>query len=110
MPCMQGRICIVTGASSGIGQAAALGLARMGATVVLVCRNRERAEATRAAIRVATGNNSVDVTLADLSSQAEIHRLAQNLLARYSQIHVLVNNAGVINLKRMTTIDGIEMV
>ncbi len=107
---MRKRVCLVTGASSGIGQATALGLARMGATVVLVCRNRERAEAALTAIRVATGNDAIDFMLADLSSRAEIHRLAQDLLARYPQMHVLVNNAGVINLKRTTTIDGIEMV
>jgi NAD(P)-dependent dehydrogenase (short-subunit alcohol dehydrogenase family) len=107
---MQGRICIVTGASSGIGQATALGLARMGATVVLVCRNRERAEVARSLIRAATGNDTVDFVLADLSSRAKIHRLAQDLLARYPQIHVLVNNASVINRKRAITVDGIETV
>ncbi len=107
---MQGQVCIITGGSSGIGQATALGLARTGATIGLVCRNRERAEATCSAIRSTTGNNAVEFALADLSSQAEIHRLAQDLLARYLQIHVLVNNAGVINHKRTTTIDGIETV
>ncbi|MBI3303849.1 MAG: SDR family oxidoreductase, partial [Deltaproteobacteria bacterium] len=107
---MQGRVCIVTGGSSGIGQATALGLARMGATIVLVCRNRERAEAARTAIRAATGNNAVAVVLADLSSQAEIRQLARDLLARYPQMHVLVNNAGVFNRKRSTTVDGIETV
>ncbi len=107
---MQGRVCIVTGASAGIGQATALGLARMGATVVLVCRNRERAEVARSLIRATTGNDAVDFVLADLSSQAEIHRLARDLLARYPQIQVLVNNAGVINRKRETTVDGIETV
>jgi len=107
---MQGRVCIVTGASAGIGQATALGLARMGAIVVLVCRNRERAEVARSLIRATTGNDAVDFVLADLSSQAEIHRLARDLLARYPQIQVLVNNAGVINRKRETTVDGIETV
>ncbi len=107
---MQGRVCIVTGASAGIGQATALGLARMGATVVLVCRNRERAEVARSLIRATTGNDAVDFVLADLSSQAEIHQLARDLLARYPQIQVLVNNAGVINRKRETTVDGIETV
>jgi len=107
---MQGRVCIVTGASAGIGQATALGLARMGATVVLVCRNRERAEVARSLIRATTGNDAVDFVLADLSSQAEIRQLARDLLARYPQIQVLVNNAGVINRKRETTVDGIETV
>ncbi len=107
---MHGRVCVVTGASSGIGKATARELAKMGATVVLVCRNRERAEATRIEICAATGNDSVDFVLADLSSQAEIRRLAQALLERYPQIHVLINNAGVVNLKRSTTVDGVETV
>ncbi|MGH7961032.1 MAG: SDR family NAD(P)-dependent oxidoreductase, partial [Candidatus Binatia bacterium] len=107
---MQGKVCIVTGASAGIGRAAALGLARMGATVALVCRSRERAEETCAAIRSATGNNAVDYALADLSSQAQMRQLAQELLIRYPQIHVLINNAGVFHLKRSTSVDGIETV
>jgi retinol dehydrogenase-12 len=107
---MQGRVCIVTGASSGIGRATAFALARSGATVALVCRNRQRAEETCTAIRRETGNTAVDFVLADLSSQAEIHRLGQELLTRYPQIHVLVNNAGIVNLKRSTTVDGIETV
>ena len=107
---MQGRVCIVTGASSGIGKATAFGLAQLGATVALVCRNRERAEAACTEIRAATGNDAVDFVLADLSSQAEIRRLAQDLLDCYPQIHVLVNNAGVVNTKRSTTVDGIETV
>jgi NAD(P)-dependent dehydrogenase (short-subunit alcohol dehydrogenase family) len=107
---MEGKVCIITGASSGIGKATALGLARMGATVALVSRNRERSEATRSEIRAATGNDAIEVFLADLSSQAELRRLAQDLLARYPQIHVLINNAGILNLKRTTTIDGVETV
>jgi len=103
-------VCIVTGASSGIGKATALELARRGATVTLVCRNSGRAEAARNEIRTATGNKAVEVLLADLSSQAEIRRLAQELLDRYPQIHVLINNAGVLNRKRTTTVDGIETV
>ncbi len=87
-----------------------MGLARMDASVVLVCRNRERAVATQTAIREATGNKTVDFLLADLSAQAEIRRLAQELLARYPQIHVLINNAGVINWNRATTADGVETV
>lgn len=107
---MQGKVCVITGASSGIGRATAFGVARLGATVVLVCRNRERAEATRAAIMEATGNARVEVALADLSAQAEIRRLAHELLGRYPQIHVLINNAGVLNRSRSTTVDGIETV
>ncbi len=104
------RVCVITGASSGIGQATALGLARAGAHVVLICRNRERAETTRTAICETTGNETVDFLLADLSSQMEIRRLAQDLLAQYPHIHVLINNAGVFNWNRSTTIDGVETV
>src|SRR5262245_17024805 len=107
---MQGRVCIITGASSGIGKAAARELARLGATVALVCRDPARAEATRAEIRTVTGNDAVAVLLADLSSQVEIRRLARELLDRYPQMHVLVNNAGVINRRRTTTVDGVETV
>jgi NAD(P)-dependent dehydrogenase (short-subunit alcohol dehydrogenase family) len=107
---MQGKVCVVTGASSGIGRAAALALARLGATVALVCRNRERAEETRATIRTQTGNDAVNFFLADLSSQDRIRKLAQELLAHYPRINVLINNAGVFQLKRSTTVDGIETV
>jgi NAD(P)-dependent dehydrogenase (short-subunit alcohol dehydrogenase family) len=107
---MHGKTCIVTGASAGIGQAIAQGLAACGAQVVLVCRSRARAEATQHVIRTATGNSAIDITLADLSSQGEIRRLAQELLLRYPRIHALVNNAGVVNTKRTVTVDGIETV
>ena len=107
---MHGKTCIVTGASTGIGLAIAQGLAARGAHVVLVCRNRERGEAAQHAIRTATNNSAVDIALADLSSQNELHRLAQELLQRYSRIHAVINNAGVVNTKRTETVDGIETV
>jgi NAD(P)-dependent dehydrogenase (short-subunit alcohol dehydrogenase family) len=107
---MHGKVCVVTGASAGIGRATAMGLAYMGATVALVCRNRERAEETQRTIQQKTGNKAVDILLADLSSQTEIRRLAQELLSRYPHIHVLINNAGVLNRHRTTTIDGVETV
>ncbi|MFQ5830562.1 MAG: SDR family oxidoreductase [Candidatus Methylomirabilia bacterium] len=107
---MHEKVCVVTGANSGIGRTTVLGLARMGATVVLVCRSRTRGEEARAAIRQSSGSDLLDLMLADLSSQAEIRRLGQELLARYPQIHVLVNNAGVLNVRRSTTVDGIETV
>ena len=107
---MHGKTCIVTGASAGIGQAIAQGLAARGAHVVLVCRSRARAEATQLAMRTATGNAAIDVALADLSSQAAIRHLAQELLRRYPRIHALINNAGVVNMARTVTVDGIETV
>jgi len=107
---MHGKTCIVTGASAGIGHAIAQGLAAGGAQVVLVCRDRARAEATQQATRAVTGNAAVDIALADLSSQADIRHLAQELLQRYPQMHALINNAGVVNTKRTVTVDGIETV
>jgi retinol dehydrogenase 14 len=105
---MKDKICIVTGANSGIGKATALGLAKMGATVVMVCRDRTRGEKARTEIRAASGNPSVDLMIADLSSQASIRRLAEDFLEKYSKLHVLVNNAGVSPMKCSVTVDGIE--
>ncbi len=107
---MNGRVCVVTGASSGIGRATARALARLGATLALVGRDRGRGEETVAALRAESGSAAVALFLADLSSQAEIRRLGAELCDRYPAIHVLVNNAGVVNLRRSTTADGIETV
>lgn len=106
---MQGKICMVTGANSGVGKATALGLAQMGATVVMVCRDRSRGEAAQSEIKAKSGSESVDLLLADLSSQQSIQQLAENFKQRYSQLHVLINNAGVISLKRRETVDGLEL-
>src|SRR5262245_12222660 len=105
---MTGRVCVVTGASSGIGKAAAVELARMGATLALVCRDRVRGEAAVADIRAASGNAAVELCLADLASQTEVRRLADELSRRHPALDVLVNNAGVVNLQRTVTVDGIE--
>lgn len=105
---MDGKVCMVTGGSAGIGKAVALKLARLGATVVIVCRNRDRGEAALAEIKANSGNKAVDLMLADLSSQAAIRQLAHNFTDGYQQLHVLVNNAGIIPRKRSLTEDGIE--
>ncbi len=106
---MQGKICMVTGANSGIGKATALGLAQMGATVVMACRDRARGEAAQSEIKTKSGNNAVDLLLADLSSQQSIRQLVENYKQRYAQLHVLINNAGVFRLRRRATVDGLEM-
>lgn len=105
---MNGKICLVTGASSGIGKATALGLARMGATVVMVCRDVARGQAPLAEIRQKSGNNSIDLLVADLSSQEAIRSLANEYRSKYQQLHVLINNAGVYYTKRHVTVDGLE--
>jgi NAD(P)-dependent dehydrogenase (short-subunit alcohol dehydrogenase family) len=107
---MNGRVCMITGANSGIGRATALGLAEMGASVVMVCRNRERGEEALAEVKAATGNPTIDLLLADLSSQAEVRRLTRDLKTRYSQLHVVINNAGIALSKRALTVDGFETV
>jgi NAD(P)-dependent dehydrogenase (short-subunit alcohol dehydrogenase family) len=107
---MDGRVCMITGANSGIGKATAVGLARMGASVVMVCRDRARGEAAMSEIKAVSGNQNVDLLLADLSSQASVRQLAQDFKARYSRLHVLINNAGIALGKRSVTTDGIETV
>src|SRR5712692_1020522 len=103
---MQGKVCIVTGANSGIGKATALGLAQMGATVVMVCRDRTKGEAAQNEIKTKSGNDAVDLLLTDLSSQQSIRQLVENFQQHYSQLHVLINNAGVFMLARRETVDG----
>jgi retinol dehydrogenase-12 len=105
---MTGRTCLITGATNGIGRAAARALARLGAGLVLVGRNRERGERVVDEICRESGNRDVALLLADLSSQAQVRQLAAEFLAAGRPLHVLLNNAGVVNLHRETTIDGRE--
>ena len=105
---MRGKACMVTGANAGIGRATALGLARTGATVVMVCRNTDRGQEALAWVQQESGNSSVRLLLADLSSQASIHRLATDFKALYPALHVLINNAGIIPRRRILTEDGLE--
>ena len=106
---MKDNVCVITGASSGIGEATALRLAGMGMMVAIVARDQERGQAAVAEIKAATGNPDVDLLLADLSSQAEVRRLAEEVKSRYPHLDVLINNAGVAPIKRQTTVDGLEM-
>jgi NAD(P)-dependent dehydrogenase (short-subunit alcohol dehydrogenase family) len=105
---LRGRTCLVTGASSGIGLVAARELAREGASVVLVCRDGARGERALAEVRAASRHGEAELMLADLSSQEEVRRLARRFLATKRPLHVLLNNAGVVMLKRTPTVDGIE--
>jgi NAD(P)-dependent dehydrogenase (short-subunit alcohol dehydrogenase family) len=99
---------VVTGATSGIGRATALGLARLDSRLILVGRDAGRAEETIAEIRQATGRKDVEVVRGDFARQAEVRRVAEELSARTEAIHVLVNNAGVTMMKRTLTPDGHE--
>jgi NAD(P)-dependent dehydrogenase (short-subunit alcohol dehydrogenase family) len=107
---MNDKVCMITGANSGIGRATALGLAGMGATAVMVCRNRDLGQAAAQEIRAQSGNQRVELLVADLSSQAAIRSLAANFKARYSRLDVLINNAGIAPVRRSVTVDGIESV
>lgn len=107
---MKNKICMITGASSGIGKATALGLAKMGATVVMLAHNQSRGEAALEEIKGASGNSNVELLVADLASQAEIRQLVQDFKQRHSQLHVLINNAGIAPVQRSVTNDGIERV
>lgn len=102
---LQGRVAVVTGATSGLGREAATSLAALGASLVIVGRNPEKSRAVAEAIRESTGNPRVRFELADLSSMQEIRALADRLEA---PIHLLVNNAGVLLPSREVTPEGLE--
>lgn len=105
---LDGKRCLITGGTSGIGRATAVGLAREGARVAIVCRDPLRGEETVAEIHDETGSDAVEIFLADLSSQAAIRQVAREILTRCPQIDVLLNNAGVVELGERETADGIE--
>ena len=107
---MTGKTCIVTGANSGIGKETALALARMGARVVLVCRNPEKGRAALEEIRRESGSSELDLLIADMSSQASVRALAEQIRQKYSRLDVLINNAGGGVPAPALSADGIEMV
>jgi NAD(P)-dependent dehydrogenase (short-subunit alcohol dehydrogenase family) len=102
------RHAIVTGATSGLGLAAATRLAELGARLTLVARDRKRARAVVRDIRQRTGNDRIDIEIADLSLMVEVHRLADRLLERGEPVDILVNNAGALFNPRQETKEGLE--
>ena len=105
---IQAKRCLVTGATSGIGEATALGLAQAGALVTLVARNARKAEETRVRITAEVPESSVEIVLCDFASLTSIRTAADEILPRYDRIDCLVNNAGVFVLDRQETQDGFE--
>ncbi len=106
---MQGQICLVTGATGGIGLVTARELARKGAHVIMVGRSSERCARAADEIRARVPTSSIEWLVGDLSSQAEVRRLAEEVRSKAPRLDVLVNNAGGIFLKRQESADGIEM-
>ncbi len=106
---LTGKTAMITGATNGIGKAAALALAGMGAELVLICRNRALAESTVAEIKQVTGNSKIEFLTADLSVQADVRKVAAEFLASDRPLHILLNNAGAVFQQRTESIDGIEM-
>jgi NAD(P)-dependent dehydrogenase (short-subunit alcohol dehydrogenase family) len=106
---MTGRICVITGATRGIGRATAERLAELGATLVLVVRRREDGAAVARELRHAHGASPPEVVPADLSSQRSIRDAAEAIRAHHPRLNVLINNAGTIPKERETTVDGLEM-
>jgi NAD(P)-dependent dehydrogenase (short-subunit alcohol dehydrogenase family) len=105
---VNGKVCVVTGASSGIGKETARGLAALGAQVVLACRDLEKAEEARSAIAESTGNPDVCVIPLELTSFDSIDRFADGVRQRFGRLDVLINNAGVLWKKRKVTQKGLE--
>lgn len=105
---LDGKVCLITGATGGIGLATAKALGRLGATVVLVGRDAARTQAAVDAVNQVVAGASVDTILADLSSLQAVRALADTFRSHYSRLDVLVNNAGLIIDQRQVTVDGLE--
>lgn len=105
---LTGKVCVVTGASAGIGRAVALELARRKAHVVLACRSAARGEAARSEIVAASGNPRVEVMFVDLSSRRSIREAARAFREKHAVLAVHVNNAGVWLQRRQESVEGVE--
>ena len=105
---LEDRVFLVTGANSGIGKATALGLARLGGTVVMACRSATRGEAARQDVVRDSGNSSVYLEIVDLASEESTRSFAEEFQRKYPRLDVLINNAGVYTAHREVTPDGLE--
>ncbi|MDH3364431.1 MAG: SDR family oxidoreductase [Thermoplasmata archaeon] len=105
---MSGKICLITGATSGIGRETALALGKMGATVVFTARSAEKGKATRGQITAVSKNEMIDSLECDLSSLSSVHDCCANFRERYDRLHILINNAGTWERERKVSKDGIE--
>ena len=103
------KVCLVTGATAGIGKATAQGLADLGATVIVVGRNPQKAGRALEEIRTATRNSNIEALIADFSSLDQVKALAENIKTRHERLDVLVNNAGLVTQTRQESQDGFEL-
>ena len=106
---LNGKVCMITGATAGIGIVTAKALAQEGATVIIVGRSKEKSISTVDQIKKETGNPNIEYFLADLSVQKEVHKLAEDFKSKFKRLDILVNNAGAVFNKRFETTDGLEM-
>jgi len=106
---LKDKVCIVTGSNSGIGKETAISLAEMGATIVMVVRDKEKGEVARSDIIKESGNTAVDLMICDLSSMESIRGFAKEFKNKYNRLDVLVNNAGAVLNKRQVTDEGFEV-
>lgn len=106
---MQSKIALVTGATSGIGQETAIGLAKQGVRVIVTGRNRERGGTAVTEIQQASSNPNIEFVSADMASQASVHRLADHVMAKYPRLDILINNAGVMAADHQLSEDGLEI-
>ena len=108
MPDMNGKVCMVTGANRGLGKAASVGLAKLGAVVILVCRDRARGETAVNEIREASNNDSVELLLCDLSSLSSVRNVITEFSSKHEALNVLVNAAAIYTPHRTLTSEGYE--
>ncbi|MCJ7732613.1 SDR family oxidoreductase [Candidatus Bathyarchaeota archaeon] len=105
---MKGRLCIITGANSGIGYHTTQGLAAMKATIIMACRDQEKGQKALDTIKAATGSNSIYLMHIDTSSMKSIDRFTREFTDRFTCLNVLINNAGAAFSRRQTTEEGYE--
>jgi len=103
------RVCLITGANRGLGLATSTGLARLGATVLMLCRDAARGERALGTVRRDSGNDDVKLVVADLASLVSIRRAAAEIAEQHAVLHALVNNAGVNVARRRESVDGFEL-
>jgi NAD(P)-dependent dehydrogenase (short-subunit alcohol dehydrogenase family) len=109
IPTMSGKVCLITGCTSGIGEVTARELARLGASVVITARTQEKLSRSIEILRSQSGNERVSGLVADLSAQDQVRSLAAQFMSQNDRLDVLVNNAGAIYFRRYLSVDGIEM-